>query len=58
MVSFRSTIMMSRSTVKSLVTTGSSFLTTTHLTAIFYTGIPGDIPITDKKEITNHLMKH
>lgn len=53
MVSFRSTITMSRFTVNSLVTTGLSFLTMTHLTAIFYTGIPGDTLITDKKEITD-----
>ena len=53
MVSFRSTITMSRSTVNSLVTTGSSFQITTHLNAIFYTGIPGETLITDKKEITD-----
>lgn len=51
---FRSTITMSRSIVNSLVTTGLSFHITTHLIAIFYTGIPGDTLITDKKEITNH----
>ena len=57
MVLFRSTITMSRSTVNSLVTTGSLFLITTHLIAIFYTGIPRENPITDRKEITDHLMK-